>query len=81
MSRRLLCQHGAYAGQVVEYSDSEAENALISGWAVEVADEPKAETPEAPALPAWPKQISPANYLKRYPNGKLAALARAILAG
>ena len=62
MSRRLLCQQGPYAGQVIEYSDSAAENALIGGWAVEPpVDEPQPEieVTTKPAIEIAEKPVAP----------------------
>jgi len=82
---RLLCKVGAYAGQVVNYSQHAGENLLQNGMAerlpddwvdpneVETADTPPGDTPE------WPLATPPEKYLERSPDGPKADLARKII--
>ena len=85
MGIRLLCKVGAYAGQVVEYPFHVAENLLQNGLAERLPDGeglgPRLETASQPTreTPEWPGKMPPEVYLRRYPTGKHADLAKEIV--
>lgn len=83
---KLRCTVGRFAGQVIGYPKSVAENLLATGHAEYPDGEEETISAETTTPPPgetraeWPLKSGPEEYLKRYPDGPRADLARQIVA-